>query len=82
MTPVHRICFDTSEGDELGRYSLDIPQALKDIAPVADKLAVGMHVVIYMTGEVEVEAVLDFDKEQLRWVASPIWSTLRPLDRI
>jgi hypothetical protein len=59
---------------------LDLPGSRRDIALIADKLTIGMHVIIYMPGELEFEAVLDFDNRYDRWVASPIWSTIKRLD--
>jgi hypothetical protein len=74
-----RIYFDTNDADELGRYILNCRGSREDIAPIVDKLRIGMHVVVYMTDELEVEAVLDFDNRHNVWVASPIWSTIKYL---
>jgi hypothetical protein len=77
---MYRIYFDTNEADDHGRYTLTCRGSLDDIAPIADKLHVGLHVIIYMTGELEFEAVLDLDERHNIWVASPIWSTIKYYD--
>jgi hypothetical protein len=74
-----RIYFDSNSGDKLGRYDLGIPGSLKDIEPIQAQLRVGLHVILYQPGELEVEAVLDYSQEHRRWMASPIWSTLKHL---
>jgi hypothetical protein len=43
-------------------------------------MASGAHVLLYVEGEFEVEAVLDFDAKHNSWVASPIYSTIRYWD--
>jgi hypothetical protein len=75
---LHRIYFDSNSGDELQRFDLSIPGSLQDIDAIRPLLKIGMHVILYQR-ELDVEAVLDFDNANNRWVASPIWSTLRLL---
>ena len=70
-----RIHCDANERDGLGRYIL----AIQDIAPIADKLTAGMHVILYEPEDYEVEAVLDFDDKHKVWVALAIWSTIKYL---
>ena len=74
---MYRIYFDENEGDELGRYDLSIPGSLQDIEPLADKLADGMHVILYEDGSFELEAVLEFEPTSSGWMARPLWDTLR-----
>ena len=78
--PMHRIYFDTNDGAEDGRYGLWVRGSLKDITPIADQLYDGLRVIIYMTGEVEMEAVLRYDSDRSAWTAIPDASTLRYLD--
>jgi hypothetical protein len=78
-SPMHRIYFDTNEGDQHGRYNLGIPGALEDIEPVADQLFEGLKVVIYMGDELEMEAVLAFDAQSRNWMANPIAGTTKYL---
>ena len=75
-----RIYFDTNDSDQLGRYDLGPTGSLSDIAPIADQLSEGMRVVIYMSGELEMEATLEFDALSGRWMARPIDGTLKYLD--
>ena len=80
MTPLHRIYFDTNDGTMADGYPLVCKGAQDDIQPIADKLTEGMHVVIYMTGELEMEAVLELDPTHGYWVGRPIKGTLKILD--
>lgn len=73
-----RIYCDANARDEHDRYILSIAGALRDIEPTADKLRIGMHVILYEE-EYEIEAVLDFEHKHKIWVASAIWSTIKYL---
>ena len=75
-----RIYFDENAGDERGRHDLGIPGSLRDIEPVAGKLANGLHVILYDGQEIEVEAILEYDGNTKRWMALPLWETIRRLD--
>jgi hypothetical protein len=79
MTSLHRIYFDTNDGT-MGGYPLHCRGSLEDIQPIADKLKEGMRVVIYMTGELEMEAILEFDRGNSLWIGRPIEGTLKYLD--
>ena len=81
MIPLYRIYFGTNDGTMEGGYPLACKGAWDDIQPIADKLAEGMHVIIYMTGELEMEAVLEFEPTHGYWVGRPIKGTLKYLDR-
>jgi hypothetical protein len=72
-----RIYFDENAGDERGRYDLGIPGARGDLDRLAGKLGDGVHVLLYDGQEIEVEAVLEFDQPSNRWMASPLWNTIR-----
>jgi hypothetical protein len=73
---MYRIYFDTNDMFG-GRYELGLPGSLRDIEPIADKLRDGMHVIIYMTNELEMEAVVSFDVERNRWMAAPVEGTIK-----
>ncbi|GEP57940.1 hypothetical protein RSO01_51060 [Reyranella soli] len=75
-----RIYFDTNDGTPDGRYGLWVKGSLDDIAPIADQLRDGMRVIIYMTGELEMEAVLEFDKQWNAWTAWPVPGTTNYYD--
>ena len=74
---MHRIYFDENAGDGNGRYDLGIPGSRRDLAPLAGELSDGVHVMLYDGQEIEVEAVLEFDAASDRWMALPLWDTIR-----
>ncbi len=74
---MHRIYFDENAGDGNGRYDLGIPGSRRDLAPLAGELGNGLHVMLYDGQEIEVEAVLEFDEASDRWMALPLWDTIR-----
>jgi hypothetical protein len=73
---LYRIYFDTNAGDG-ERYDLGLRGSLEDIAPIADQLQEGMRVIIYMTGELEMESTLEFDQKYGHWMARPIEGTTK-----
>lgn len=75
-----RIYFDENAGDERGRYDLGIPGSRRDLEQLAGKLGNGVHILLYDGQEIEVEAVLEFDQASNRWMALPLWNTLRRSD--
>ena len=78
---MHRIYFDTNSATPDGRYDLTVRGSLADIARIADPLIDGQRVVLYMPGELEVEATLRFDADWNNgWTAIPDMSTLRYVD--
>ncbi len=78
--PMHRIYFDTNDQPDQERFGLWVLGSLADIAPIAGQLRDGLRVVIYMTGEMEMEAVLEFDPAWNAWTARPDWKTVKYLD--
>lgn len=80
MNPMHRIYFDTNDGAMEGGYPLNCIGSLRDIEPIADKLAAGMRVIIYMGSELEMEAILEFDHKYRIWIGRPLPGTLKYLD--
>jgi len=80
MTTLYRIYFDTNDGTMDDGYPLHCRGSLEDIQPIADKLEEGMQVVIYMTGELEMEAILELDRGNDVWIGRPIKGTLKYLD--
>jgi hypothetical protein len=74
---MHRIYFDANEATfEPGvcRYDLGLRSSVKDLAEIVDKHD-GMRVIIYMPGELEMEATLEFDAKYGCWMARPIPGT-------
>jgi hypothetical protein len=49
----------------------------RDIAPIKDQLGPEMRIVIYMTGELEMEAIMESDSIHGHWIARPIPRTLK-----
>ena len=60
LSGMDRIYFDTNEGTEDGRYGLWLGKSLEDLAKIPNGPKEGMTVTIYMTGEVEAEASLEW----------------------
>ena len=60
---MHGIYFDANEGDERGRFDLGVRGAPRDIEPISSELTDGMHVILYDSEELEIEAVLEFDQK-------------------
>jgi len=69
---MHRIYFDSNDGDERGRLDLGIPGTLRNIQHISLDLTDEMHVILYDNEELEIEAVLELDQEYQRWMASPL----------
>jgi hypothetical protein len=74
--PMDRIYFEQNAGDSRGRCDLDIPDAQRDLKPLADTLHDSVRVRLYDGQDSEIEAVLAFDHAANRWMALPIWSTV------
>ena len=75
----HRVFFDTNEGPEgLDRYGLWLDKSIKDLANIPGGPREGMLVTIYMTGEVEIEAALEWDAKWNGWTARPSAAAWRP----
>lgn len=73
---MHRIYFDTNDGNLEEGYSLNINGSKTDLARIGDELCDGLKVIIYMTNEIEMEAVLKFDNDHGYWKAMPIKGTI------
>jgi len=74
---MYRIYFDGNDLAGPDCYGLWVNGSLADIEPIADKLHDGLHVIIYMTGELEMEAVLEFDTEWNAWTARAVPGTIK-----
>jgi hypothetical protein len=74
---MHRIYFDSNEGSDTGNYGLWLKRSLEDLARIPGGPKNGMKVVIYMIGEIEMEAVLEWDEEWKAWTARPSLDTVR-----
>ena len=81
MSNLPRIYFDTNDRDDSGpeAYSLNISGAQKDIQRLGDSIHPGMRVLLYMTDELEVEAILQYNSQYQYWVGHADMSTLHYL---
>jgi hypothetical protein len=77
---MHRVYFDTNEGCRDG-YGLWLNASREDLARIPDGPRDGMTVIIYMTDELEMEAVLAFDSDQNVWTALPVPGTTKYAQR-
>jgi hypothetical protein len=79
--PLPRVYFDTNErppGPD--RYGLWLSASKEDLARIPGGPREGMRVIIYMDGELEMEAVLIFHSEWKAWTAQPIPGTTKYLE--
>jgi hypothetical protein len=74
---MYRISFDTNFGSAEFGYPLSFRQSLKEIEQIGEELREGLCVIIYMDGELEMDAILRFDKELGHWLGVPIPNTIR-----
>jgi hypothetical protein len=75
-----RIFFDSNEGTHEHGYWLNLSKSRRDLERLGDQLREGLHVLLHMPDEFEVEAVLRFDIQSDHWVGMPVAGTLRYLD--
>jgi hypothetical protein len=74
---MHRIYFDGNEGAETGCYGLWLSRSIEDLAKIPDGPKEGLKVTIYMIGEIEMEAILEWNAQWNSWTARPIEGTIR-----
>ena len=75
-----RVYFDTNEdaaGPDGWEYGLWLGASQRDLAAIPGGPKDGTRVVIYMTGELEMEAVLRRDPESGDWLANPVPGTIK-----
>jgi hypothetical protein len=77
---LHRVYFDTNEGTPGRGYGLWLPNSKEDLARITGGPREGMRVIIYMSGELEMEAILTFHSEWNAWTAEPILGTTKYLE--
>jgi len=75
---MHRIYFDSNEGPETGQYGLWLNRSREDLAKIPGGPHEGMKVTIYMNGETEMEAILEWNTRWNAWTAVPIKGTIQP----
>jgi hypothetical protein len=69
---MYRICFDSNDSDETYRYLLHFDRSRENLAKIPGGPKQGMQVTIYMIGEIEMEATLEWNERWNCWVARPL----------
>jgi hypothetical protein len=77
MTALPRIYFTTNDPVGDNRYGLHLTASLQDIASIGQVPEIGMRVLLYDVGEVEVQGTLDWDDVGRRCVGVPDWRSER-----
>jgi hypothetical protein len=75
--PMHRIYFDGNEGPDSHRYGLWLDRSRQELAKIPGGPREGLIVTIYMIGEIEMEATLEWDNAWQGWTARPVEGTIR-----
>jgi hypothetical protein len=66
---MYRIYFDGNDGLDDKRYGLWLGKSTEDLAKIPGGPKERMQVTIYMTGEIEMEATLEWDEKWNAWTA-------------
>jgi|SRR5581483_4399555 len=74
---MYRIYFDSNEGTPDGRYGLWLDKSRRDLAAIPGGPRDGMLVTIYMVGEIEAEATLQWDDALHGWTARVVEGSFR-----
>jgi hypothetical protein len=75
---MHRIYFDGNDGPDDHTYGLWLSKSIEDLAKIPGGPKEGMLVTIYMIGEIEMEASLEWNSKWDAWTARPAQGTVRP----
>jgi hypothetical protein len=74
---VYRVYFDSNEGPDNERYGLWLNRSREELGRIPGGPQDGMVITIYMIGEIEMEAVLQWDQTCNAWTARPIEESTR-----
>jgi|HubBroStandDraft_1064217.scaffolds.fasta_scaffold72385_4 hypothetical protein len=74
---MHRIYFDSNDGPDDDTYGLWLSKSIEDLAHIPGGPNQGMLVTIYMIGEIEMEATLEWNAKWDAWTARPVEGTVR-----
>lgn len=77
LSSMHRIYFDGNDGPDNERYGLWLDKSREDLAKIPGGPREGLMVTIYMIGEIEMEATLEWDATWQAWTARPVAGTVR-----
>jgi hypothetical protein len=72
-----RVQFSTNDRAATNRYGLWLAASLRDLEKLGDELVNGTRVIIYEPGELEMEAVVNFDADWNAWIATGDEATIR-----
>ena len=75
-----RVYFDGNDCADVGRYGLWLPRSQEDLAKIPGGPREGLLVTIYMIGEIEMEATLEWDATWQAWTAREVPGTVRDND--
>jgi hypothetical protein len=75
---MHRVYFDGNDAIDNERYWLGLSKSIEDLAKIPGGPIEGTQVTIYMTGEIEMEATLEWDSKENVGLARWIKGTIRP----
>jgi hypothetical protein len=75
---VQRIYFDGNDGPDDHTYGLWLSRSVEDLAKIPGGPQEGMLITIYMIGEIEMEATLEWNAKWGAWTARPRAGTIRP----
>jgi hypothetical protein len=71
------VYFYSNTDPDCDRYGLWLTRSLNDLAKIPNGPKDGMLITIYMIGEIEMEATLEFDPVWATWTARPSRGTVR-----
>ena len=74
---MHRVYFDGNEGTGDNRYGLWLTKSIEDLAKIPGGPTEGLLVTIYMIGEIEMEATLEWNAQWNGWTGVPVEGTVR-----
>lgn len=72
LSHLHRIYFDGNDANELGYLLLYFDRSRAELAQIPGEAKEGMLVTIYMIGEFEMEATLQWDATWNCWAGRPV----------
>lgn len=79
---MHRIYFDSNDRTGANLYGLWLNKSKEDLAKIPGGPREGITVTIYMTGEIEMEATLEWNTQLNTWTARAIEQTIRPNNEV
>jgi hypothetical protein len=72
-----RVYFYGNDGPDSERYGLWLSKSIEDLAKIPGGPREGQMITIYMIGEIEMEATLEWNSTWQGWTARPVPGTVR-----